>query len=114
MGPRSKATVDGKCGGDRSQVRLESAPTRRKQGVALTLGGLAIGLGLAAVASRSPNALLYGFRLLARGPGRFPLHLVAEDRAPVPVFGEGHAALDADPDSLLGWFLLPSEQPLQQ
>ena len=53
-------------------------------------------------------------RLLARGLGRFPLHLVAEDRAPVPVFGEGHAALDADPDPLLGWFLLPSEQPLQQ
>ena len=48
-------------------------------------------------------------RLLAQGLGRFPLELVAEDRAPVPVLGEGHAALDADPDPLLGWFLLPSE-----
>ena len=53
-------------------------------------------------------------RLLARGPGRFPLQLVAEDRAPVPVLGEGHAALDADPDPLLGWFRLASEESLQQ
>jgi hypothetical protein len=57
---------------------------------------------------------LVTIRLLAQGLGRFPLHLVAEDRAPVPVLGEGHAALDADPDPLLGWFLLSSEQPLQQ
>ena len=53
-------------------------------------------------------------QLLARGPGRFPLHLVAEDRAPVPVLGQGHAAFDADPDPLLGWFLLASEKSLQQ
>jgi putative ABC transport system permease protein len=33
-----------------------------KRGLALTLSGLAIGLGLAAIASRSMSALLYGFR----------------------------------------------------
>jgi predicted permease len=33
-----------------------------KRGVALTLGGLAIGLGLAAIASRSMTGLLYGFQ----------------------------------------------------
>jgi putative ABC transport system permease protein len=33
-----------------------------KRGLALTLTGLAIGLGLAAIASRSMSALLYGFR----------------------------------------------------
>ena len=33
-----------------------------KRGLALTLAGLAIGLGLAAIASRSMSALLYGVR----------------------------------------------------
>src|SRR5712691_2108117 len=33
-----------------------------KRGLALTLSGLAIGLGLAAIASRSMSALFYGFR----------------------------------------------------
>jgi putative ABC transport system permease protein len=33
-----------------------------KQGLALTLAGLAIGLGLASIAARSMTALLYGFR----------------------------------------------------
>ena len=33
-----------------------------KRGLALTLSGLAIGLGLAAIASRSMSAVLYGFR----------------------------------------------------
>jgi putative ABC transport system permease protein len=33
-----------------------------KRGLALSLSGLAIGLGLAAIASRSMSALLYGFR----------------------------------------------------
>ena len=33
-----------------------------RQGLALTLTGLAVGLGLAAIAARSMTALLYGFR----------------------------------------------------
>ena len=33
-----------------------------KRGLALTLSGLAMGLGLAAIASRSMSALLYGFQ----------------------------------------------------
>ena len=53
-------------------------------------------------------------RLLAQRLRRFPFLLVPEDRAPVPVLGEGHAAFDADPDPLLGWFRLPSEESLEQ
>src|SRR5689334_8073245 len=39
-------------------------------------------------------------RLLAQRLRRGPFLLVAEDRAPVPMLGEGHTAFDADPDPL--------------
>jgi len=38
--------------------------------------------------------------------GRVHFQLAAADRAPFLVFGNGHAALDADADSRLWWVVL--------
>src|SRR6266516_843136 len=72
---------------------------------------VADGAAWASAAAR-PGTLIQRCLPLGR---RFQLHLVrgAVNRAPVLVFGQRHAAFDADADTRLRWFAFP-QQTLQK